>query len=241
LIPRIGLCVIVKKAYLQKESAMNPRLKIFIFALLLILVASWTRAASADELTLNYQGVTDGNSSLGSSVMPSGLDFDIQATFNSLSPSVIVGTGIVIYAADSLQAEVNGDLYTAASTSGIYIELVDATNSALPGANHPILYNQKNSSGVAPGYTEPTSGGWSATNPTPVVFSGYSGSLYSSVNFHTTSSGATLTLGYDPTVGVDASITGSAVPEGSTFAYFLMGLAAMGAGRWMGRRGMGVA
>jgi hypothetical protein len=241
LIPRIGLCVIVKKAYLQKESAMNPRLKIFIFALLLILVASWTRAAFADELTLNLQGVTDGNSSLGSSAIPSGLDFDIQATFNSLSPYGIMETGIVIYAADSLQADVSGVSFTATSTSGIYVELVDATNLEISGINFPALSNQNDDSGFVPGYTGTTPAGWSATNPTPAVFSGYLGSLGSVFDFPTTSSGATLTLDYDPTGGVDASITGSAVPEGSTFAYFLMGLAAMGAGRWMGRRGMGVA
>jgi hypothetical protein len=219
---------------------MNPRFKILGLALLLVLAAGRTRVASANELTLNIQGVTDGSSSLGLVPIASRTPFDLQATFNTLSSVSIpgvTGPGYAVYTADSLQVEVNGYLYTAASASRIFLTLVDATNSAYPGLNSAAISNDNGGSTLGPAYAGTTPAGWSANNPTPVVFSGYAGSMYSLLDF-TTSSGATLTLDYNPEVGIDDSLTGTAIPEGSTFSLFLMGLAVVGVGKWMGRRGM---
>ena len=84
--------------------------------------------------------------------------------------------------------------------------------------------------GLSPEYTTSTPPNFDATAPltTSVLFSGYAGSYpgFSSVELPVTG-GDYLVLGYDPAVGVDASLS-SNIPEPGTLVLLGAGLLALG-------------
>jgi PEP-CTERM motif len=176
-----------------------------------VLAASQARA----DLTLDYQGVTDGNSSLAGKAIAPGTKFEIEVGFPS-TPYSIPGTGEGLYAPTSLRVEVGGTTYSPSLAPGYEVILADNTGGLgvfIPG------FRASGTGAFLPGYTAATTTGWVATAPTPTKFSGYLGSLERTLTFST--SAGTLIVDYDPGVGVTATI--SAVPEPSTFAVALIG------------------
>jgi hypothetical protein len=182
-----------------------------------VLAASQAQA----DLTLDYRGVTDGNSSLAGNPIAPGTNFEVRVGFPS-TPFSIPGTGEGLFAPTSVQVEVGGTTYLPILSPGYEVILVDNTGGFglfIPG------FRALGTSAFVPGYTATTTPGWSATAPTPTKFSGYLGSLERMLAFSTAA--GSLIVDYNPAVGVTAAI--SAVPEPSTFAVALAGsIAALG-------------
>lgn len=179
-----------------------------------------TQSAAASPLELNYEGLTLASSINGNSIAD-GTGFAIQIGFDTtLGGSA--GQGLASFIPTNISIEIGGTPYSVTSLSGDFLGLADSSNLSFPGFFFPVFGAN---SAFFPGYAGTTSPGWSVADVTPTVFVGYAGSLENSLDLSTTA--GPLILGYDPNIGLDASIT---TPEGSTFVLLLLGMAALGLG-----------
>jgi hypothetical protein len=187
---------------------MNPILRLAATTFVLILAAT---PAHAGLLALEFQGVAAPPSSLGSTSFV-GDSFTIQADFDPTTGTNIV-QGVASYAVTSIDVTVGGTSYTVTDQSEFTIYLVDATNQVAPGIYQLQLYNNSSEMALVPTYTS-SSSAFSARDPSPTVFSGYTSAyFFGSLTTFSTPAGF-LTISYDPNVGVGASI--NAVPEPSS-------------------------
>lgn len=192
----------------------------FLFAFVLFITLAAT-PAQADIFTLEYTGVTfDGSTLAGAPIAP-GTSFDIQAEFST--PFQAATTGVAIYSVVALSVDVGGTPFSPFDASFYVVELVDGTNTSLPGAFLPALIDPTDTFAFAPLYSAATTAGWSATTPSPTGFSGFVGDLSSGSLDFDTPSGA-LFVTYDTTVGVTSAI--NAVPEPSALILGLTAIAA---------------
>lgn len=203
----------------------------------LLFMACTVGQAQAFDLVLEYQGSTFG-SSLGGNSIADGTSFQIDATFNTTL--VYSQPGLGIYKATAITVEVGGTFYTVPNPAHYRVQLNDPLFNNL-GLYFAVLYNGTNGSGFIPYYTTATPA-LSGIAPSPTVYSGYSGSFGSSgssgAELVMSTTGGSLTLGYDPTAGVSAAILPTlATPEPSGLVLQL-GLAAGGLVRFLAwRRG----
>jgi hypothetical protein len=185
----------------------------------------------AGLLALDFYGIADPGSSLnGTSI--AGTAFFIQVDFDPATQTPIE-QGAAFYAVTSIDVTVGGTSYSVTNLSDFSMSLVDATNPSIPGTYNLAFYNSSDNSGFGPSYTAATPA-FSATDPTPTVFSGYS-EPDSFGNYATFSTDAgPLTLIYNDYGGVSTSI--NSVPEPSSLVLFgisgSIGLAAA----WMRRK-----
>jgi hypothetical protein len=202
------------------------------FALFLLAGLTASQPAAADPFFLNYQGLTDGSSSLNGTPITPGTSFLIQIGFDSSSVDN-VGTGEDFYTPTSLQVEVGGTPFESLIPPDLYqLALVDATNTNFPGSYFALL-EFEGEFAFFPGYGGTSTPGWSAGTPTPTVFTDYEGSLAGELAFLTPE--GDLFVDYDPTVGVNSSLT-AATPEGSSFAFMLIGMMGIGTRMALKRR-----
>jgi hypothetical protein len=184
------------------------RLAAIAFALFLA-----ATSAHAGQLALNFQGVAWAGSSLNGTPI-GGANFTVQVDFDPTTQTPIE-QGAAFYAVTSIDVTVGGTSYAVTNLSDFSMALIDATNPTYPGIYDPGFYNSLDNSGFSPSYTTATPA-FSATDPTPTVFSGYS-AADSFGNYATFSTAdGPLVLLYDINVGIDASI--NAVPEPSSLA-----------------------
>ncbi len=195
---------------------MHQLLRLAAITLVLLLVAT---PAHAGMLALEFQGVTWLDSSINGTPIAFGTSYTIQVDFDPATQTPIE-QGAAFYTATSIDITVGGTSYTVTNLSDFYMALIDATNPTYPGIYDPTFGDNSNSTGFGPSYTTATPA-FSATDPTPTVFSGYS-AADSFGNYATFSTDAgTLNLTYDADAGVNASI--SSVPEPSSLALCVIG------------------
>ena len=196
---------------------MRQLLRLATITLVLSLVAT---PAHAGLLALDFQGATFEHFE-GTPAGPpiaNGTSFNVQADFDSTTGTTIQ-PAVVAYAVTSLVLTGGGMSYTVTDPSDYSLTLVDATNTVIPGFYLPILDNNSGDTQLdelSPAYTTATPA-FSATDPTPTVFSGYTGSqAFGNVLEFSTAAGP-ITLEFFLDVGVGASI--NAVPEPSSLAH----------------------
>jgi hypothetical protein len=186
-----------------------------------LIVAFAAGQAQASALILQFDGLTVG-STLNAIPIANGTPFEIQADF--VDVPVTQSTGVAQYALLAISADIGGITYyaDAASVGGAFLELIDPSSGLI--VNYSPLFALGGAFG--PEYTTATPL-FSATAPTPTVFSGYDAIDNlggTSVSF-TAISLDVLQLGYDQAAGIDASITG--IPEPGTLALLGAGLLAV--------------
>ena len=190
-----------------------------------------SQTAAASTFDLNYQGLTD-QSSINGNAIATGTSYELQIGFDP-SLGEVVFQGIVQYEPTSISLEIGGTPYTVTSLDESLFVLVDGSNSAYPGFNIPFFESGPDNSAFFPAYTGTSTAGWSASDVTPTVFTGYFGAGAEVLDLPTTA--GPLVLDFNADEGINASIT--AVPEGSSFAFLLLGMAALGLGFAMRRPG----
>jgi hypothetical protein len=193
---------------------MRQLLRLATVTLVLLLAAV---PAHAGLLALEFQGVTFEHFE-GTPAGPpiaNGTSFNVQADFDTTTGTTIQ-PAVVAYAVTSLVLTGGGMSYTVTDPSDYSLTLVDATNTVVPGFYLPILDNNSGDTQLdelSPAYTTATPA-FSATDPTPTVFSGYTGSqAFGNVLEFSTAAGP-ITLEFFLDVGVGASI--NSVPEPSS-------------------------
>jgi hypothetical protein len=189
---------------------MRHLLRLAAITLALFLAATPARAGL---LALELQGVAVGPSSLGSTSFR-GDTFTVQADFDPTTPTDLA-QGFGEYAPTSIDINVGGTSYTVTDPSNYAIFLTDATNQTEPGLyiTELVMFLSSNTfTGFAPRYTT-SSSAFSAQDPSPTVFSGFSAIYGGGLETFSTAAGP-LTLVYAGNAGVDASI--SSVPEPSS-------------------------
>jgi hypothetical protein len=207
------------------------RLLGFTLAALLFSIAG--APAQAGLLVLDFQGVTSTSSSLGSTPITPGTSYEVQATFDTATGTFYPNVKQYSYLPTSITATVGGTSYTVTDPGDFFVVLVGPINPQFPGLYLAGLLNNLDLSFFAPDYTTATPS-LDISAPTPTVFSGYHGSLRHELNFSTTA--GSLSLDYDPTVGINTSIIGvSTVPEPSSLLMTSVG-GLMALGIWRRRR-----
>jgi PEP-CTERM motif len=193
---------------------MRQLLRLATVALVLLFAAA---PAHAGLLALDFQGVTFEHFE-GTPAGPpiaNGTSFNVQADFDSTTGTTIQ-PAVVAYAVTSLVLTGGGMSYAVTDPSDYSLTLVDATNTVVPGFYLPILDNNSGDTQLdelSPAYTTATPA-FSATDPTPTVFSGYTGSqAFGNVLEFSTAAGP-ITVEFFLDVGVGASI--NSVPEPSS-------------------------
>jgi hypothetical protein len=193
---------------------MRQLLRLATVTLVLLLAAV---PAHAGLLALEFQGVISEHFE-GTPAGPpiaNGTSFNVQADFDTTTGTTIQ-PAVVAYAVTSLVLTGGGMSYTVTDPSDYSLTLVDATNTVVPGFYLPILDNNSGDTQLdelSPAYTTATPA-FSATDPTPTVFSGYTGSqAFGNVLEFSTAAGP-ITLEFFLDVGVGASI--NSVPEPSS-------------------------
>jgi PEP-CTERM motif len=200
----------------RRPPARRPLIEAAAITLVLLLAAT---PAHAGLLALDFQGVAWADSSLNGTPI-GGTSFTVQIDFD---PTTItpIEQGAAFYAVTSIDVAVGGTTYMVTNLSDFSMALIDATNPTYPGIYDPGFYNSSDNSGFSPSYTTATPA-FSATDPTPTVFSGYS-AADSFGNYATFSTAdGPLILIYDNNVGIDASI--NSVPEPSSLAFCGIGV-----------------
>jgi hypothetical protein len=183
-------------------------------AITLLLAAT---PAHAGQLALDLQGATfvHFEGTPAGPPIPNGTSFNVQADFDTTTGTTLQ-PAVVSYAVTSLVLTGGGASYTVTDPSDYTVTLVDATNTVIPGFYYPLLDNNSGDSQfneLGPAYTTATPA-FSAADPTPTVFSGYTGSqAFGNILEFSTAAGA-ITLQFDINVGIDASI--NSVPEPSS-------------------------
>ena len=190
-----------------------------------------SQTAAASTFDLNYQGFTD-QSSINGNAIATGTSYELQIGSDT-SLGEVVEQGIVLYEPTGISLEIGGTPYSVTSLNGSFILLLDSSNQGFPGMSAPIFASDSGSSAFFPGYLGTSTSGWSASDVTPTVFTGYVGAEDEVLDLSTTA--GPLVLDFNVDEGVNASIT--AVPEGSSFAFLLLGIAALGLGVAMRRPG----
>jgi hypothetical protein len=170
--------------------------------------------AQAGLLALDLQGVTWIGSSLNGTPIDFGTSFTIQADFDPAT-GTSYGQGAAAYAPTSINVTVGSTSYTVTNLSDLSVFLIDATNPYYLGYDYPALDNVSNPmfGEIAGVYTTATPA-FSAADPTPTVFSGYSPSQQFGNALELSTAAGPLILSFDISVGVDASI--NSVPEPSS-------------------------
>ena len=195
---------------------MRQLLRLATVTLVLFLAAA---PAHAGLLALEFQGVTFEHFE-GTPAGPpiaNGTSFNVQADFDTTTGNTLQ-QGVVAYAVTSLVLTGGGTSYMVTDPSDYSVTLVDATNTVIPGFYYPLLDNNSGDTQVneiGPAYTMATPA-FSATDPTPTVFSGYSQSQsFGNILTFSTAAGP-VTLEVPIGLGVSASI--NSVPEPSSLA-----------------------
>jgi hypothetical protein len=189
---------------------MRHLLRLAAITLILLLAVTPARAG---QLALDFQGVAWLESSIGGT--PIVLDsFTIQADFDPTT-GTSYGQGAAGYAPTSIDVTVGSTSYTVTNLSDLSVFLIDATNPYYLGFDYPALDNVSNPmfGEIAGVYTTATPA-FSAADPTPTVFSGYSPSQQFGNALELSTAAGPLILSFDISVGVDASI--NSVPEPSS-------------------------
>ncbi len=202
---------------------MRQLLRLAAITLVLLLAAT---PANAGLLALDFQGATfvHFEGSPAGPPIANGTSFNVQADFDTTTGTTLQ-QAVVAYAVTSVVLTGGGTSYTVTDPSDYSLTLVDATNTVVPGFYFPLLDNNSGDTQfteLGPAYTTATPT-FSATDPTPTVFSGYTGSQsFGNILTFSTAAGP-VTLYFDLNVGVGASI--NSVPEPSSLV--LAGTAAL--------------
>ena len=169
--------------------------------------------AHAGLLALDFQGIANPGSYLNGTPI-GGTSYTIQADFDPATETFFA-QGVASYAVASIAVTVGGTSYSVTDLSDFTIFLIDATNQYYPGLYNPSLSNNSDGDGFSPAYTTATPI-FSATDPTPTVFSGYDAArpVGNVVNFSTDAGPISLT--FDIYGGLGTSI--NSVPEPSSLA-----------------------
>jgi hypothetical protein len=190
---------------------MRQSIRLAAITLVLSLAAA---PAHAGQLALDFQGVAAGPSSLGNTSF-GGDSFTVQADFDP-TRGTNLGQGVALYAPTSIVVTVGGTSYTGTDLSNYAVILQDATNQLRPGFYilQLVMYiNSSSFEGFGPAYTT-SSSAFSAQDPSPTVFSGFSeANSLGNLGVFSTAAGF-LTLAYKGNAGVSTSIT--SVPEPSS-------------------------
>ena len=195
---------------------MRQLLRLATMTAVLLLAAT---PAHAGLLALDFQGATfvHFEGSPAGPPIPNGTSFNIQADFETTTGATLQ-PAVVAYEVTSLVLTGGGTSYTVTDPSDYSVTLVDATNTVVPGFYFPLLDNHSGDTQfteLGPAYTTATPA-FSASDPTPTVFSGYTGSqAFGNILEFSTAAGPII-LFFDLGVGVGASI--NAVPEPSSLA-----------------------
>ena len=194
---------------------MRQLLRLATVTLFLLLAAA---PAHAGLLAIDFQGVTFEHFE-GTPAGPpiaNGTSFNVQADFDTTTGTTL-DPGVVSYVVTSVVLTGGGMSYTVIDPGDYSLTLVDATNTVVPGFYLPILDNNSGDTQLdelSPAYTTATPA-FSAADPTPTVFSGFTGSQsFGNVLDFSTAAGS-ITLEFFLDVGVGASI--NAVPEPSSW------------------------
>jgi hypothetical protein len=169
--------------------------------------------ARADLLELNYLGSLAEGSSLAGNAFSPGTDFEIHAFFDSVPEGV--GIGIGNYQPIEITVMVGGTTYSGIDASNDVIQL-----GSLGGSVYYAFLGTFQTVGFVPTYTV-TTPELDATAASPTVFSGYAGSVQTTLTLSTISGDLVLT--YDNDIGVATSITAAAVPEPSSVVVLATG------------------
>jgi hypothetical protein len=194
---------------------MRKILRLAAITLVLFLAAA---PAHAGLLALDFQGIADPGSYLNGTPI-GGTNFTVQVDFDPAT-EIPIEQGAAFYAVSSIDVTVGGTSYAVTDLSDFSMSLVDATNKTYHGIYNLSFYNSSDNSGFGPSYTTATPA-FSATDPTPTVFSGYS-EPYLFGNYATFSTdGGPITLIFNDYGGVNTSI--NSVPEPSSLALCAIG------------------
>jgi PEP-CTERM motif len=190
-----------------------------------VFVALAAGQARAGHLALNFAGVTTAGSSYpDGTAIPTGTSFDVQALFSSTPFQSAPNLGL--YAVSSVTATVNGTAYSDI-LPGLYFVALAGPNAA-PGFNY-VTELVNSVSEFSPTYSTATNS-FNGSAAAPTVFSGYSGTPgppgLENILTLSLPLNQNLTLLYDPTAGVSASV--SAVPEPASHIMLLLGLSGAG-------------
>jgi hypothetical protein len=183
----------------------------------------------AANLVLTYDGVTTADSSVNGTPIAVGTAYEIKAFF----PDTLVGnpaTGVGVYTPTAITAVVGGVSYSGTDISSYSVRFADPTYPGFPGDYAAAL--DGNGAAFVPVYTTATPP-IVATAVTPTVFSDYNGFDGNVLNLPI--SGGILSLEFDVSVGVSASVSAASVPEPGSLV--LAGIASLaGLGVWARRR-----
>jgi len=197
---------------------MRQLLRLAAIAMVLLLAANPTRAGL---LALDFQGTyyISFVGSPGGPPITNFTRFNVEADFDITTGSTL-DQGVVSYMVTSVVLTGGGTSYTVIDPSDYSVTLVDATNTFVPGFYYPLLDNNSGSSQfneLGPAYTTAIPA-FSAADPIPTVFSGYTGSqAFGNILEFSTAAGP-VTLFFDNFAGVGASI--DCVPEPSSLALY---------------------
>jgi hypothetical protein len=183
----------------------------------------------AGNLVLTYDGVTTADSSVNGTPIAVGTHYEIQAFFpDTLVESPAQGVGV--YTPTAITAVVGGVSYTGTDISGYSVRFVDPSFVGFASSYGAAL--DGNGAAFLPVYTTATPA-FSATAIHPTVFSGYNGFGGNVLNLPI--AGGILSLEFDTSVGVSASVSAASVPEPGSLV--LAGIASLaGFGVWARRR-----
>jgi PEP-CTERM motif len=193
---------------------MRQLFRLATITLALLLAAA---PAHAGQLALDFQGATfvHFQGSPPGPPIANGTSFNIQADFDPTTGTTL-DPAVVSYAVTSVVLTGGGMSYTVTDPSDYSVTLVDATNAFVPGFYFPLLDNNSGDTlfdEIGPAYTTATPA-FSAADPIPTVFSGFSGSQsFGNILTFSTAAGP-VTLEFDLDLGIGASI--NAVPEPSS-------------------------
>ncbi|MFM8584557.1 MAG: hypothetical protein ACKOFW_24115 [Planctomycetaceae bacterium] len=190
----------------------------FRWLCLMVFVATLGSVASAGRveagmLALRMSGETFQGASFAGTLFADDTPWSLVAEFDSAD---LTTSGGVYGPLSSLTVVVGTTTYTAVAPDTLLVYL-----SSVPGIYY-LGIADSSSNAIVPQFLVSSDPNWSASNPTPTVFSNFAGiqSLY----FTMATSNGLLILATDEQPAVQASITAAAVPEPS-----LVSLAAFGA------------